>query len=60
MKENKAKMADFIREKIAEYGESSIFDAVKAQYPNVSDWEIRQSIMILRGGDIVTVERTND
>jgi hypothetical protein len=58
--ENTKSLAEFIKEKIAELGENDVFDVVKAQYPKVSDWEIRQRIMILRGGDVVTLDERSD
>lgn len=59
-KEKLEEFYDFIEQKIAESGEESIFGVVKERYPNVSDWEIRQSIMILRGGDVITVDENGN
>lgn len=44
---------DFIKQKIAELKEDELFDAVRAQYPDVSTRAIMQSLMILLGGDVI-------
>ena len=57
---------DFIKQKIIELGlpdgvkDSGIFDAVKKEYPDVSTRAIMQSIMILSGGDIITVDENGN
>ncbi|MEI6746110.1 MAG: hypothetical protein WCL34_09125 [Methylococcaceae bacterium] len=44
---------DFIKQKIAELKEDELFDAVRAQYPDVSTREIMRSLSILLGGDVI-------
>lgn len=67
MKDKKPKdFADFIKEKIAELGipdefnDNGIFEAVREAYPDVSTREIMQSIMILSGGDVITVDENGN
>lgn len=52
-KEQTDEFTNFIKQKITELKEDKLFDAVRAQYPNVSTRAIMQSLMILLGGDVI-------